>query len=131
MLKLLRIYELTRVVWVLTLCEFMSLQRQYGTEIAIAIEYQTFNELSTTPYVNVMRVGVLKSTTSYVNVMRVGVLKSTTPYVNVMRVRVPKSTTSYVNLLRASAHLSSIPLSFQNLLSRMSHFVWLFLFLVV
>ncbi|WP_218729897.1 hypothetical protein [Brochothrix thermosphacta] len=25
----------------LTLCEFMSLQRQYGTEIAIAIEYQS------------------------------------------------------------------------------------------
>ncbi|SPP28500.1 conserved hypothetical protein [Brochothrix thermosphacta] len=40
----------------LTLCEFMSLQRQYGTEIAIAIEYQTFNKLSTTSYVNVMRV---------------------------------------------------------------------------
>ncbi len=68
----------------------MSLQRQYGTEIATAIEYQTFNKLSTTPYVNVMRVGVLKSTTPYVNVMRVGVLKSTTPYVNVMRVGVFK-----------------------------------------
>ncbi|WP_413522100.1 hypothetical protein [Brochothrix thermosphacta] len=36
----------------------MSLQRQYGTEIAIAIEYQSFKKLSTNPYVNAMRVPI-------------------------------------------------------------------------
>ncbi|WP_278404113.1 hypothetical protein [Brochothrix thermosphacta] len=39
----------------------MSLQRQYGTEIAIAIEYQTFKKLSTNPFINVVRVPFLRT----------------------------------------------------------------------